>query len=124
MRLIDADEIIEIFEHMEEAEPNSKITLEAAIEIIDDALTVEVYKNISEETEARTLRPCMVNGKKARFHRWSGRSEIIDPSPLMGGHSGGVMQWTAALVEYEDGTLGEVLPKNIRFTDNESEDTE
>ena len=122
MRLIDADEIVEILERMEEADPSLNITLAAAIEIIDDAPTVEVYKNISEE--AHKLRPCIVNGKNARFHRWCGRSEIIEPSPLVGGHNGGVIQWTAAIVEYEDGTLGEVLPKNIRFTDNESEDTE
>ena len=62
-------------------------------------------------------RPCIANGKNALFHCWSDRAEIIEPSPLVGGHDGGVMKWTVAIVEYEDGTVGEALPKNIKFLD-------
>lgn len=63
-------------------------------------------------------RPCIVCGKNALFHRWSERSEIVPPSVLKGGHSGGVMKWTAAIVEYEDGQVGEVLPCDIKFIDS------
>ena len=43
------------------------------------------------------LRPCKVNGKKALFHTWSNKSKIVDPSPLMGGHNGGVLKWTVGI---------------------------
>lgn len=109
MRLIDADEITEVLERMEESGVKD-VTLEAAIEIIDDAPTIEMYKNLTENKAY--LRPCIADGKKARFHRWSGHSEIIE---------GGVMQWTAAIVEYEGGQIGVVMPCDIRFTDTESE---
>ncbi len=39
------------------------------------------------ETE---LRPCLINGKKALFHNWSNKSQIVDPSPFVGGHQGGL----------------------------------
>lgn len=109
MRLINADEITEVLERMEESGVK-EITLEAAIEIIDDTPSVEIYKNLSEENKKYFLRPCIVDGQKARFHRWSGHSEIIE---------GGVMQWTAAIVEYEDGQIGVVMPCDIRFIDTE-----
>lgn len=69
---------------------------------------------ITLETEKR---PCIAKGRAALFHRWIERSEVVEPSPLLGGHNGGVVTWTAALVEYEDGTVGEVLPQNIKFLD-------
>ena len=37
------------------------------------------------------LRPCKVNGKKALFHTWSNKSQIVPPSALMGGDNGGVL---------------------------------
>lgn len=54
---------------------------------------------------------------KALFHCWSYRSEVIGESPLRGGHPGGQISATFALVEYEDGTIHEVEPQNIRFVD-------
>lgn len=55
---------------------------------------------------------------KALFHCWSHRSELCDASPMIGGHPGGQVSGTFAIVEYEDGTVHEVEPKNIRFVDN------
>lgn len=63
-------------------------------------------------------RPCIANGKKALFHRWAERANIVPPSPMVGGHSGGVIKDTAAIVEYEDGTVAEVRTMNIKFADN------
>ena len=63
-------------------------------------------------------RPCYVNGEKALFHRWVDRREIIGPSPLKGGHSGGVISFTNAIVEFENGNVAEVLPRDICFADN------
>lgn len=63
-------------------------------------------------------RPCIADGKKALFHNWERWSEILPPSPMVGGHNGGVLQGTLAIVEYEDGTVGKVLPQSIKFVDN------
>ena len=54
---------------------------------------------------------------KALFHCWSYRSEVVGESPLRGGHPGGQISATFGLVEYEDGTMHEVEPQNIRFVD-------
>lgn len=54
----------------------------------------------------------------ALFHCWNHRSEVVGESPLRGGHPGGQISGTFAIVEYEDGTVHEVEPQNIRFVDN------
>ena len=55
---------------------------------------------------------------KALFHCWSHRSEVVGESYLRGGHPGGQVSGTFAIVEYEDGTVHEVELQNIRFVDN------
>ena len=55
---------------------------------------------------------------KALFHCWSYRSELVDVSPMIGGHPGGQVSGTFAIVEYEDGTVHEVEPTQIQFVDN------
>lgn len=54
---------------------------------------------------------------KALFHCWNHRSELYGASPMIGGHPGGQVSGTFAIVEYEDGTVHEVEPQNIRFVD-------
>ena len=56
---------------------------------------------------------------KALFHCWDYHSELYDASPLIGGHSAGQVSGTFGIVEYEDGTVHEVLPTQIRFVDRE-----
>lgn len=56
---------------------------------------------------------------KALFHCWDFRSELCDASPMIGGHPGGQVSGTFGIVEYEDGTVHEVLPTRIRFVDRE-----
>ncbi len=63
-------------------------------------------------------RPCYVDGKKALFHKWVDKSEIVSPSVLKGGHAGGVICDTFGLVEFENGVVGEVYPHKIKFADN------
>lgn len=64
-------------------------------------------------------RPCLIDGKiKALFHRWEHCSEIVPPSPMKGGHAGGVIQGDIGIVEFEDGQIEKALPRQIRFTDN------
>ena len=60
-------------------------------------------------------RPCFVDGKKALFHRWLEYAMVIEPSPMVGGHRGGEIKYTLAIVEYEDGTLDQVNPSRVRF---------
>lgn len=65
------------------------------------------------------LRPCVVAGKnKCLFHRWEQLSEIIPPSPMIGGHSGGCISHVCGIVENEDGSITRVHPNEIRFLDN------
>lgn len=52
------------------------------------------------------------------FHYWSHRSEVVGESYLCGGHAAGQVSSTFAIVEFEDGTVHEVEPWNIRFIDN------
>lgn len=54
---------------------------------------------------------------KALFHCWNHRSELVDASPMIGGHPGGQVSGIFAIVEYEDGTVHEVEPAHIRFVD-------
>lgn len=62
-------------------------------------------------------RPCLAKGKKALFHCWEHRSEVVPPSPLRGGHSGGQISGTLAIVEFEDGSVDTVYPQNVTFLD-------
>ena len=70
------------------------------------------------ETE---LRPCLINGKKALFHNWSNKSQIVDPLPMIGGHNGGVLEYTVGIIEYEDGQVCECMPSQIKFIDSKME---
>lgn len=63
------------------------------------------------------LRPCLVDGKRALWHKWTTRWEIVPPSIMAGGHGGGQVSASLALVEFEDGTVAEVYPSRVRFLD-------
>lgn len=65
------------------------------------------------------LRPCIVHGKmKALFHRWEQYSEIIPPSMIKGGHSGGVVSGVMGIVELQGGAVNKCFPEEIQFVDN------
>ncbi|MCI9110601.1 hypothetical protein [uncultured Clostridium sp.] len=68
------------------------------------------------------LRPCKANGKKALFHTWSNKSQIVQPSMLRGGENGGVLKYTVGIVEFENGKVGECLLNEIQFLDNKLDD--
>ena len=63
-------------------------------------------------------RPCLVKGQHALFHRWEDNSEIYAPSVMIGGHGGGVVKYTCAIVEYEDGHVERVKPEDVTFVDH------
>ena len=71
----------------------------------------------------KMLRPCnVVSMGKAFFHEWTKISVIVEPSPLKGGHEGGVRSQTLAIVELSDGRVATVDPRLIQFTDTEETD--
>lgn len=69
----------------------------------------------------KELRRCEVQDKTGEFlfHCWSQVSEIVPPSVMVGGHSGGVIADTFGIVEDGDGRVHRVRPEKIRFTDKE-----
>jgi hypothetical protein len=67
------------------------------------------------EPMAEPLRPCEVDGKPAFFHRWVEDAWIVPPSLMVGGHNGGNVRSTFALVEFQDGSVKKVDPEAVRF---------
>lgn len=75
----------------------------------------------------KELRPCYVYIKKnekekALFHCWSFESSIVEPSLMIGGHPGGTVACTMAIVELENGRVIVTSPSSIRFLDNKIND--
>lgn len=64
-------------------------------------------------------RPCIVNGEKCIFHRWEDRAEVIGESPFCGGHPGGQLRNVFGIIEFENGTVKEILPNKIQFLDSQ-----
>ena len=69
-------------------------------------------------TIEKECRPCKVRGRKAIFHQWEEISRPVEPSPMIGGHTGGEFKRTYAIVEFEDGTIAEVYPESVTFCDD------
>ncbi len=69
--------------------------------------------------KAPKLRPCMVGDRKGLFHRWEDYAAVIDASPMIGGHPGGQLRETYAIVELEDGQIKEFKPNKVRFCDTQ-----
>lgn len=81
--------------------------------------------------ENSQYRPCLVKRDcdkwskkrkevvKALFHCWVHKSEVVPPSLMMRGHSGGIVSEVLGLVENEDGTIDQVYPSRIKFLDTQ-----
>ena len=68
------------------------------------------------------MRPCLIekqgsNPRRAVFHCFGQFAEVVAPSLLKGGHSGGQIATIMAVVEYPDGQVDEVPAYCVRFTD-------
>lgn len=72
----------------------------------------------SDNAATAGLRPCYVRGKKALFHKWVQRRELLSSSIARGGHNGGEVELTLAIVEFENGQASEAHPRDIRFADS------
>ena len=68
-----------------------------------------------------TRRPCLAEGpngpEKCLFHCWSSESQIVAPSVLKGGHSGGVISGIVGILEFEDGHLEKLGINEFKFVD-------
>lgn len=78
-------------------------------------------------------RPCIINARiaenkseelVAKFHRWHEKFYVIEPSLMIGGAPGGQVSVMCALIEHGDGMIDIVPADQIRFTDNDSKETE
>ena len=61
----------------------------------------------------------VVNGEHGYFHCWEQYSKPIEPSPMIGGHPGGVVSYTIGIVEFENG-ISRIDPTLIKFCDEEN----
>lgn len=68
------------------------------------------------------MRLCRAKGIDAVFHKWAEVSEVIPPSPMVGGHLGDEIRYTTAIVEFiHNGQVTEVMPSDIIFCDTEKQ---
>lgn len=65
----------------------------------------------------RNLRPCRFNDKNYLFHCWGHEAYVLEPSIMVGGHPGGQVSYTYAILEDEAGSIHRVDPKCIQFLD-------
>ncbi len=64
-------------------------------------------------------RRCTVDGQNAVFHMWAERAEVVAASVMVGGTPAGQIKWVTAIVEFDDGTVKEVLPNRVKFLSEE-----
>jgi hypothetical protein len=71
-------------------------------------------------TQATDYRPCYVNGRRALWHRWVNTARPQLPKGQEPDENARYFQFrsTHGLVEYEDGTLELVWPRDIQFADH------
>lgn len=68
---------------------------------------------------AAERRLCTVNGETGYFHCWEYWADVVDASPLRGGHPAGQISELRGIVEFED-RVERVAPQLIRFCDEEN----
>lgn len=73
------------------------------------------YKGLKMAIE-HELRLCEVYGELGYFHCWEHYSMVIDASPMIGGHPGGVISYVRGIVEFKDG-VRRVTAESIKFCD-------
>ena len=74
--------------------------------------------------EFNILRPCLVSpgDVKGLCHGIFQYSYLCGPSSLIGGHPGGMVSNPIAVVELEDGSIGQFPAYNIKFLDRKIDD--
>lgn len=109
---------VELYCVLTDRDFDRRITLELAEVRVSKMIVSFLAKN---KTIKLDLRPCIIklegdkNGFEvdAYFHRWCDKGMVIENSP----EAVGIVNYTVGIIEYEDGTIDECHPKNIRFAD-------
>lgn len=72
--------------------------------------------NMVQENE---YRPCYVNGRRGLFHRWANTAKPSLPRGQEPDENARYFQYrsTKAIVEFEDGTVENIWPQDLRFAD-------
>lgn len=66
------------------------------------------------------LRPCIVDGQKALFHRWTDSAGPKTPRGLEAETDTAYQRWNVhGIVEFENGVITRVWPSEIQFADTE-----
>lgn len=63
-------------------------------------------------------RKCIYKKSVCTFHGFYQESNVIPPSPLVGGHGGGVIAYPVAIIEDEKGNVMEVEATSIQFKED------
>ena len=61
-------------------------------------------------------RLCEVDGEIGYFYTWEQFSTVVDASPMIGGHPGGVVAKVYGIIEFPD-RVHRVEPTKIKFVD-------
>lgn len=62
-------------------------------------------------------RKCLFKKEVYTFHGFYQESNVIPPSPLVGGHGGGVIAYPVAIIEDTKGNVTEVEAISIKFVE-------
>ena len=76
------------------------------------------YKGMKMTIEWET-RLCEVDGELGYFYTWEQWSNVVDASPLRGGHPGGQVSQVYGIVEFKNG-VRRVDPYRIKFCDEQN----
>lgn len=68
----------------------------------------------------KNVRLCKVKDKLGYFHCWEHYSNVIVPSPMIGGHPGGTISCVYAIIEFEDGVKRIKDISSIKFCDEDN----
>lgn len=84
----------------------------------NSSLSIDKKLECFDRNQKFFVRPCKVNNKVALFHEWAQRNYTVEESMLRGGRPSGQISYPVGIVEYKDGTVEEVSPSSIKFTDH------
>lgn len=66
------------------------------------------------------LRLCKVKDEIGYFHCWEQWANVVDASPMVGGHPGGQVSYVMGIIEFDNG-VRRVDPTLIKFCDETNE---
>lgn len=107
MSMRTAKDIKESLEELIALRAHEEKTHQFCKNVCEPQYKAEVKRLRQNSTE---LRPCYVGARKALFHKWEKKQTA---SPL-----GGMLEFTVALVEFENGSIETRNPQHIRFADS------